>query len=166
MFRSLALPAALAALLSTSALADPVSVAEISVEADLTTIDNEAAGRFWANVETDLTNALATRLTDQIDEKGSRLTVRIESVALTNSYALLTRGEQARLEGRVIVSGNQVSEAYLLTVSVPAVRLVAPAGTTAATAEAPDITTLAGDEAAYYEAMIGTFADHVADKLG
>lgn len=166
MLRALAFPAALAVLFTTTALAEPTPVSEISVEADLNTIDNAAAGRFWANFETDLTNALATRLSNQIDEDGSRLTVRIESVALTNSYALLTRGEEAHLVGRVILSGKNVSDAYDLSVSVPAVRLVVPAGTDPATASAPDVATLAGDESAYYEKMIEAFAAHVADKLG
>lgn len=166
MLRTLALPAVLAALLSTTALADPQQVSEISVEADLTTIDNEAAGRYWANLEADLTNALATRLTDQIGEDGARLIVRIEAVALTNSYALLTRGEEARLEGRVILSGDQRSEAYDLTVSVPEVDLVPPEGVSEENVTAPDVVTLAGDEGAYYEAIVETFADYVADKLG
>lgn len=173
MLRTIALPAALAALLSsTAAMAGPLPVSQIDVDAQLSAIDNAAAGRYWANLETDLANAIAARLAERGEaaddttvtaETGSRVLIRLESVALTTSYEMLMTDAEAYLEGQVIVTGPQYADGYKLRVSVPGV--TAPAASVAVP-QGTDVQTLAADSDVYYRAMVEAFAGHVVEKLG
>lgn len=158
MFRNLALPATFAALISGAAMADPVPVAEINVTADLTAIQTAEAGTYWANLETDLGNAIATRVAGQTADDGVKVTVRLDAVSLGESYSLMNAQGQAFLEGRVIVTGAQYSDGYLLRVGI---------GESALTDEdAVTPAVIMADSETYYRAMIDAFADRVADKLG
>ena len=56
---------ALAGALATSAFAAVDQIKTIDVTADLTVLNNEQAAAFWANLETDLENAIAARVTDR-----------------------------------------------------------------------------------------------------
>lgn len=158
MLRHVSLPAALVALMSTAAYANPIPVSDVRVEAELTTVDDAAAGRFWANLETDLTNAIASRITDQIADEGARVRVRIESVSLMPSAETTAVTDAAHIAALVTVSGNQVAEGYRLLVSIPESRMYLPDGA--------EVIAATPDPEAAYRTMVEAFADHVARQLG
>ena len=134
-------------------------VQDITVEADLSAIENHEAGATWANLSTDLENALAARLADKLGEDGADITIKIDTLELANSFEAAADLADSKLSGAVRISNEEpfLNDRYELAVSAGA-----------ATAYYPDdakIETLAVDSVVFYQAMVEAFAENVALKV-
>lgn len=135
-------------------------VKDVKVTADITAIQNPAAAQYWSNIAADLQDAIAARLVDQIDPAGAEVTIDIDELSLTNSFASKLGMQDAVLSGQVNVSSetdNSDFDAYKLTVTSQGAMAFAEDGTplTAAFTDTPE----------YYKAIVRAFADEVAQKL-
>lgn len=135
-------------------------VGTIDVEAPLDVLGNHEAGALWANLETDLANAIATRISGQIAEAGAadaaRITVRIEEFRLPAAMGLSPEDEGV-LAGQVIVTGDSIGQGVAVRVSMarPPMPLM-PADPAVAQAEL---------NAMQYGALLNAFADQVAGTV-
>ncbi|MFC3086020.1 hypothetical protein [Tabrizicola soli] len=160
MFRMKTLAAtAVVAVLSTSAFAAVDQIAKIDVTADLTAIGNEKAAAFWANLETDLENAIAARVTDRVADTGAEILVDIREVELASAFDRELNLGDAVLVGQVNIkddTDNSNFDAYELSVSLENAQIVLPEGT---------FLLLSTDTTGAYNRLVETFADGVVSRL-
>ena len=153
-FSAMLLPAA-------PALAAPEPVSDVRVAVDLGAVTNTAAAQRFATLDTDLKNALMTRLVDRIGPDGLKIEIDISEVELSNFYQEAVNAADTRLVGQVNVShltDNTDFASYELAVGVNDVTPFASASETQMTAaESTD---------RYYAALIAAFADAVVARLG
>ncbi|MGK7754640.1 MULTISPECIES: hypothetical protein [unclassified Roseovarius] len=155
---------ALAAVLSLplAATADETAVSDISVEADLSSIQNATAAGVWANLPADLESTLAVQLADQIaadGEDGAQIMIDITSVELASSFESVADLADSRISGDVVIErpGDEYDQAYSLTVSAEQAAVLLPAGA--------DIMLLAPGSMEFYNAMVGAFANNIVEKM-
>lgn len=159
MFRKI-LMTTTALFLANAAFAQDTLVQEVSVEADITAISNAQAAAYWTSTADDLENAIVARLVDRTGEVGSKISVDIDELALSNSFQNQLNLEDAVLVGMVNVTNdtdNAKFDTYELTVTAQS-----------AQAFAADGTVLEGaftDTPEYYAALIAAFADGVVSRL-
>ncbi len=156
----LALSTAVAAVMTVSGMAFAQStVRDITVEADLSTIENYEAATTWANLSEDLENALAARLSDRLGEEGAFITVKIDTLELANSFGAATDLTESKLSGAVRISNESpfLNDRYELAVSAGAAQAYYPAD---AKVEAITI-----DSEIFYNAMLQAFAENVAENV-
>ena len=161
MFRNFIATALTTTLLATAApaLAETM-VKEVTVEADLTAVQNANAGAHWATLTDDLQNAIVSRVADLIAEDGVKVSVAIDSVELANSLQSALGTADSKLMGKVNIShdtDNSKFDNYDLTVTFADAGPFFLPGT--------DLTAITTDSKEYYDAMIAAFADYVATKL-
>lgn len=160
MFRMKTLAAtAVVAVLTTSAFAAVDQIAKIDVTADLTAIGNEKAAAFWANLETDLENAIAARVTDRVADTGAEILVDIREVELASAFDRELNLGDAVLVGQVNIkddTDNSNFDAYELSVSLENAQIVLPEGT---------FLLLSTDTTGAYNRLVETFADGVVSRL-
>jgi hypothetical protein len=145
---------------ATSAFAQETMVKEVSVSADITAISNAEAAAYWTSAADDLENAIVARLVDRIGETGSKISVDIDELSLSNSFQNQLGLEDAVIIGMVNITNdddNSKFDNYELTVTAQT-----------AQAFAADGTVLEGaftDTPEYYAALIAAFADAVVTRL-
>lgn len=153
-FSAMLLPAA-------PALAAPEPVSDVRVAVDLGAVTNTAAAQRFATLDTDLKNALMTRLVDRIGPDGLKIEIDISEVELSNFYQEAVNAADTRLVGQVNVShltDNTDFASYELAVGVNDVTPITSASAEQLTpAESTD---------RYYTALINAFADAVVKRLG
>lgn len=134
-------------------------VSEISVEADLTAIENVTAAEVWTNLPTDLEQALAVKLADHIGEDGAEIMIDIDMLELANAFEAATDLADSTLSGEVIIErpGGQYDEQYDLTVNAEQAQVFLPADA--------NVTLLSPGSQEFYTAMIDAFAENVAQRL-
>lgn len=161
MLRKALLTTFAALMLTTSmASAQATKIQDVSVSAELTSISNAEAAKYWTNVTADLKNAIVARLVDRIADEGSKISVDIDELSLANSFQNKLGLEDAILVGKVNISSdvdNAKFDSYELTVNAKT-----------AQAFAADGKPLAGaltDTPEYYNALINAFADGVVVRL-
>ncbi len=167
--RTLAATALIAAL-SAPLFAAVDNVAKIDATVDVSAIGNTQAATFWANLEADLENALAARLTDRLvaeeakadaDGKidGAQINVDIQEVELANAFERELNLGDAVLVGQVTIvddTDNSNSDGYELTVSLENANVIVPEGTTLL---------LSTDTSQAYLRLVEAFADGVVSRL-
>jgi hypothetical protein len=184
MFRTKFLAAtALAGILATSAFAAVERVGKIDVTIDLAALQNEQAATFWANLEADLENAIAARLTDRLvseeeqlaaqteaneadDESsegvmivGSQILVDVREVELANAFQRELNLGDAVLVGQVNIkddADNTNVDAYELSVSLESAQVIVPEGATLV---------LSTDTTQAYNKLVEAFAEGVVTRL-
>lgn len=160
MFRMKTLAAtALSGVLATSAFGAVEQVAKIDVTTDLTAISNEQAANFWANLETDLENAIASRVTDRLADDGAEILVDIREVELANAFERQLNMADAVLVGQVNIkddTNNQNYDAYELSVSLENAQIIVPEGA---------VLVLSTDTTGAYDRLVETFAESVVSRL-
>lgn len=160
MFRMKSLAAtALAGVLATSAFAAVDQIKTIDVTADLTSIKNEQAASFWANLEADLENAIASRVTDRTSNEGAEIIIDIREVELANAFERELNLGDAVLVGQVNIkddTDNSNYDAYELTVSLETAQIVVPEGT---------VVVLSNDTTGAYNRLVEAFAEGVVTRL-
>lgn len=167
----IAAAAAFAALMSsTPPLAGVDKVAKIDASVDVSAISNQQAATFWANLEADLENAIAARVTDRLvveeakpDENGkidgARITVDVREVELASAFERELNLGDAVLVGQVTVADdtdNTVADGYELQVSLENAKVVVPEGKTLV---------LSTDTTEAYTRLVEAFADGVVSRL-
>ena len=160
MFRMKTLAAtALAGVLATSAFAAVDQIKNIDVTADLTALNNEQAASFWANLEADLENAIASRVTERVAQDGAEIIVDIREVELANAFERELNLGDAVLVGQVNIkddTDNSNYDAYELTVSLETAQIVVPEGT---------VVVLSTDTTGAYNRLVEAFAEGVVTRL-
>ena len=153
-FSAMLLPAA-------PVLAAPEPVSDVVVAVDLGAVTNTAAAQRFATLDTDLKNALMTRLVDRIGPEGLKVEIDISELELSNFYQEAVNAADTRLVGQVNVShltDNTDFASYELAVGVNDVTPITSASVEQLTpAESTD---------RYYTALINAFADAVVKRLG
>ncbi len=161
MFRTSVIGLSLALLAGTTAHAAFDKVAEVNVEADLSVVQNAEAAAYWANVTTDLENAIVARLVDRIDEEGVIVSVDLSEIELASAFEQAYNIADSVLVGEINVKGEQTNAnefTYDLSVSLEsAVVAVSADGTTVV------YDTINSPEA--YQVLISAFADNVVESL-
>jgi hypothetical protein len=168
---------AMVGLFATSGFAEVEKIAKIDVTADLSAIQNTEAAAYWANLEVDLENAIAARVTDRLmseDEakpttngndnsmpviNGTQIVVDIREVELANAFQRELNLGDAVLVGQVNIKDDADSrniDAYELSVSLETAQVVVPEGTTLV---------LSADTAESYTRLVDSFADNVVSRL-
>lgn len=167
--RTLAATALIVAL-STPLAAAVDKVAKIDATVDVSAINNAQAATFWANLEADLENAIAARLTDRLVTEeakpdadgnidGARIMVDIHEVELANAFERELNLGDAVLVGQVTIvddTDNSNADGYELTVSLENAHVVVPEGMTVV---------LSTDTSEAYRHLVEAFADGVVSRL-
>lgn len=161
---------ALVSLLSLPALAAVDKVAKIDVQVDLSAVQNEEAAAYWANLESDLENALAARLVDRLvteeakpDEDGkidgAQIIIDIREVELANALQRELNLGDAVLVGQVTIKDDtdlSNSDGYELTTSLENAKVVVPEG---------KMVVLSTDTTEAYTRLVDVFAENVVTRL-
>ncbi|HLQ17944.1 MAG TPA: hypothetical protein VK146_03110 [Tabrizicola sp.] len=171
MFRTKpAATAALITLLASPLLAAVDKVAKIDATVDVSAINNAEAATFWANLEVDLENAIAARVTDRLaveevkpDDQGridgARINVDIREVELASAFQRELNLGDAVLVGQVTIvddTDNSNADGYELTVSLQNANVIVPEGT---------VVLLSTDTSGAYQRLVEAFADGVVSRL-
>ncbi|WP_374396288.1 hypothetical protein [Tabrizicola sp.] len=161
---------ALIALLSTPLHAAVDNVARIDATVDVSAIKDTQAATFWANLEADLENAIAARLTDRLASKeakpdadgkidGAQIIVDINEVELASAFERELNLGDAVLVGDVTIRDDTDmanTDTYELTVSLENAKVVVPEGT---------MLVLSTDTGEAYKRLVEAFADGVVSRL-
>lgn len=171
MFRTkLAASAAALALLSGPLLAGVDKIAKVDASVDISAINNAQAATFWANLEADLENAIAARVTDRLateevkpDENGkidgAQIKVDVREVELASAFERELNLGDAVLVGQVTIvddTDNTNADGYELTVSLENAKVVVPEGATVV---------LSTDTGEAYTRLVEAFADGIVSRL-
>lgn len=171
MFKAkLAASAAVLALLAAPLAAAVDKVAKVDVSVDVSAINNTEAAKYWANLETDLENAIAARVTDRLateevkpDENGkidgAQIKVDIREVELASAFERELNLGDAVLVGQVTIvddTDNTNADGYELTVSLENAKVILPEG---------KALLLSTDTEGAYTHLVDAFADNVVSRL-
>lgn len=162
--------AAVIALLATPLAAAVDKVAKIDASVDVSAINNAEAATFWANLETDLENAIAARVTERLASEevkpddqgridGAQIIVDIREIELATAFERELNLGDAVLVGQVTVvddTDNSNSDGYELTVSLENAKVIVPEGT---------VVVLSDDSLGAYTRLVEAFADGVVSRL-
>jgi hypothetical protein len=162
--------AAIIAMLSAPLYAAVDNVAKIDATVDLSAIQNEQAATFWANLEADLENAIAARLTDRLETEtvtpdddgkidGAQILVDVQAVELANAFERELNLGDAVLVGNVTVRDDTDmanADTYELSVSLENATVIVPEGMTLV---------LSTDTTGAYTKLVEAFADGVVRRL-
>ena len=168
--KKIATSAALLALLSSPLLAGVDKVAKVDASVDVSAINNAQAATFWANLEADLENAIAARVTDRLateevkpDEDGkidgAQIKVDVREVELASAFERELNLADAVLVGQVTIvddTDNTNADGYELTVSLENAKVIVPEGMTVV---------LSTDTSGAYTRLVEAFADGVVSRL-
>lgn len=162
--------AAVIALLASPLMAGVDKVAKVDATVDISAINNAQAATFWANLEADLENAIAARVTDRLateevkpDDQGridgAQIKVDVREVELASAFERELNLGDAVLVGQVTVvddTDNTNADGYELTVSLENAKVVVPEGMTVV---------LSNDTSGAYTRLVEAFADGVVSRL-
>ncbi len=168
--RTAAAAALIALTSSTSVFAGVDKVAKIDTTVDVSAINNAQAATFWANLETDLENAIAARVTERLaveevkpDDQGridgAQIKVDIREVELASAFERELNLADAVLVGQVTIvddTDNSNADGYELTVSLQNAKVIVPEGATLL---------LSTDTTGAYTRLVETFADAIVERL-
>lgn len=160
MFRKSLIAVSFALLAGTTALAAVEKIAEVTVTADITAVQNAKAAAYWSNIAVDLQGAIAARLVDRIGKVGATITVDLREVELASSFERAINASDAVLVGQVNVADdtdNANYNAYELSISLGTAPSVSADG------KSFFYDTLDTPEA--YQALVNSFADNVVKRL-
>ncbi len=132
----------------------------VTVTADLTAIENDAAADYWSNVSSDLENAIAERLVGPIAASSPMIAVDLREGAMASSFDAALDQPDAVLVGQVNVSdpqNHQSVDGFVLRVSLGSTPKVS----------ANSITIALGSRDPHdaYHSLISAFADGVVERL-
>jgi hypothetical protein len=162
MIRETMLAAFVVASAAGIAYARTEAISAVDVTADLSTVQNQKAAAYWANLEIDLENAIASRLVGRIAEDGPELTVDISELELANGFERAFNLADAVLAGQVKTrykTTKASEQTYDLTVSL------ATAGQGIVSADGQSVTFTTMDTPVAYETLVNAFAQSVVDTL-
>lgn len=168
--RTAATAAIIAVMATAPVLAGVDKVAKIDASVDLAAISNAQAATFWANLETDLENAIAAKVSDRLaveevkrDENGNidgaQINVDVREVELASALERELNLGDAVLVGQVTVvddTDNTNADGYELTVTLENASVIVPEGMTLV---------LSTDTSGAYTRLVDAFAEGVVSRL-
>jgi hypothetical protein len=137
----------------------PLTISEVTVQADLPAVGSREAVAYWQNLSNDLETAIAAQFVGRIDPTGKRIDVDVDEISLTSPFASAATAETARLSGRVTLINPDGTDAAVYDVTATSQDVVSflPTGT--------DIVTIQPTSAEYYRAIVQAFARGTAQTL-
>ncbi|WP_333817602.1 hypothetical protein [Tabrizicola sp.] len=168
--KTAAAAAALIAVMAGPLLADVEKVARVDVSVDISAVNDAQAATFWANLETDLENALVAKLAGRLPLKeakpdddgkidGAQIMVDIREVELASAFERELNLGDAVLVGDVTIRDDTNmanTDTYSLSVSLENAHVVAPEGVTVL---------LSTDTTGAYNRLVEAFAEGVVSRL-
>lgn len=168
--RTAAVAAILSVMPASTLVAAVDTVAKVDVTVDISAVSNAEAAKYWANLETDLENALAARLVDRLateevvpDEQGridgAQIRVDIREVELASAFDRELNLGDAVLVGQVTIvddTDNTNADGYELQVSLENAQVVVPEGM---------VVVLSTDTSGAYTRLVDAFANGVVTRL-
>jgi hypothetical protein len=136
---------------------EPLTISEITVDADLPAIGSPQAVAYWQGLSSDLETALAAEFAGQLDPLGKSILVDVDELTLTTGFAPGATLEDARLAGRVTLQNTDgtTASAYDVTATSSDVVSYLPEGTTV----------VSPTSAEYYQAIVLAFARGAAEVV-
>jgi hypothetical protein len=156
MFRNSFTAAAVAALIAIPGYAAIDKVAEVTVSADIASLQNATAAAYWANLPNDLQAAIMLELADRTDAGGSKINVDISEIELSSSFERAIGAADGVLVGTVQVddpNNNQKYDDYQIIVTLGSAPMLSADGT--------EIVFSSLDEPMAYETLLKKFAEGV-----
>jgi hypothetical protein len=138
---------------------DPMRIAEINVNADLTAVSSRNAAAYWRGLDTDLETAIATEFVGRLDAPGRTINVDVDELSLANALTTGLGPDDARLAGRVEVLNPDGTQAgvFDVTASTREAAIFLPPGT--------NVTTIPPSSTEFYLAVVQAFARGTADVV-
>lgn len=139
---------------------EPLLISSITVDTDLSSIQSPEAVNYWQSLSDDLQTAIAAEFAGSTSPDGHPISVDIDELSLSESYAAGAAIDTARLSG-VVMLGDVTPDArpdptYTITATAQdAVPYMSPNGDTAVSATTPE----------YYDAIVKAFARGTAETL-
>jgi hypothetical protein len=136
----------------------PLTISEVTVNADLASIGSSEAVSYWQGLSGDLETAIANEFVGRIDPTGETIVVDVDELSLNSPFVAGATAETARLSGRVeLFNTAGTSEgAYNITASAQDVADFLPTGT---------LTSVPPTSTDYYRAIVQAFARGVEVTL-
>ena len=159
MFRLITATATVALLAGPVAAADTHTIKEIDVQFDLSAIESAEAADFWADLEGDLEESIATKVVDQLGDEGSVITIDVAEFEMSNTFQGAL-GKDSTLMAAIEVKneGDPTHNSYYdLKVTVD------ESGDFETTEDGVALVT--HDREEVYEAVVDTFANGVVKRL-
>jgi hypothetical protein len=137
----------------------PLTISDVSVEADLPAVGSPEAVAYWQNLSNDLQTAIAGQYVGRVDPAGRRIDVDIDELSLQSPFVSGATAETAKLSGRVtLINPDGTSEAtYDVTATSQDVATYLPPGST--------LVSIPPTSADYYRAIVQAFAVGTATTL-
>jgi hypothetical protein len=137
----------------------PLTISDVSVQADLPAVGTREAVAYWQNLSADLETAIAAQFTGRIDPAGKQIQVDVDEISLGSPFAAGATAQSATLSGRVsLVNPDGTSAAtYDVTATAQDVATYLPPGS--------DLVSIPASSAEYYQAIVQAFAVGAARTL-
>lgn len=137
----------------------PLTISEVTVQADLPAVGSRQAVTYWQNLSDDLETAIAAQFVGRIDPAGKRIDVDVDEISLGSGFAAGATAETARLSGRVTLINPDGTDAAAYDVTATSQDLVSylPPGT--------NLVSVPPTSAEYYNAIVQAFARGTAQTL-
>lgn len=156
MFRNSFTAAVVAALIAIPGYAAIDKVADVTVSADVASLQNATAAAYWATLPQDLETAIEAELVGRTDAGGSTVSVDISEVELSSSFERAIGAADGVLVGSVNVSdpnNNQTYDDYQIIVTLGSAPMLSADGT--------QVVFSSLDEPQAYQTLIKKFAEGV-----
>lgn len=130
----------------------PLTVSDVSVQADLPAVGTRSAVSYWAHLSDDLKTAIAGEYAGRIDPQGKKIDVDVDEISLNSPFLSGATAETARLSGRVtlINPDGTNAAAYDVTAAAQDVATYLPPGS--------NLVSVPPTSAEYYRAVVQAFA--------
>jgi hypothetical protein len=140
---------------------EPLTISEITVDADLSALGSAEAVSYWQNLSSDLETALAAEFAGSFGPAGTgkTITVDVDELTLATSFTPTARIEDARLAGRVTMENPDGTTAAAYDVAATS------SDAAAFLASGSNVTTVSPASAEYYQAIVRAFARGTAETL-
>ena len=138
---------------------EPMTISEVTVNADLSAIGSRQAVSYWQGLSGDLETAIAAEYVGRTDPKGKHIDVDVDELSLNSPFAAGATAETAKLSGRVTLTNpdSTTAAAYDVTASAQDVATYLPSGS--------NLVSIPPTSAEYYRAVVQAFAEGTATAL-
>ncbi len=138
---------------------EPLTISEVTVQADLPAVGSRQAVGYWQNLSGDLETAIAAQFVGRIDPGGKRIAVDVDEISLNSPFASGATAETARLSGEVTLINPDGTNAAVYNVTATSQDVVnyLPPGS--------NIVSIKPTSAEYYQAIVQAFARGTAQTL-
>ena len=137
----------------------PLTISEVTVQADLPAVGSPQAMSYWQNLSGDLETAIAAQFVGRIDPASKRIDVDVDEISLGSAFAAGATAETARLSGRVTLINPDGTDAAAYDVTATSQDVVSylPPGTS--------LVSVRPTSTEYYNAIVQAFARGTAETL-